>query len=83
MCGVSRCRFFSLFCFARARVCVCVFVSSVFGYSSAADPGVMTDYVMALVKWDRAPAEWQKDCEEQLKDFLGAGAASPVPVSCR
>ena len=44
--------------------------------SSDADPNILADYVVALVRNDKPTAELRKICEDQLGEFLGKGASS-------
>ena len=37
---------------------------------SEADPAVLSDYVIALLRHDKPVAELKHDCEKELEDFL-------------
>lgn len=42
-------------------------------FRSDADPDVLADYVLALLRHDGSPDEVRKLCEEEIPDFLKEG----------
>ena len=41
--------------------------------SSEADPDVLSDYILALLRHDQSPAEVMQTCITQLADFMTSG----------
>jgi RNA-binding protein 26 len=41
--------------------------------SSEADPDVLSDYILALLRHDQPPAEVMHTCITQLADFMSSG----------
>lgn len=46
--------------------------------SSDADPDVLADYVLALLRHDGDITDVRKLCEEEIPDFLKEGALAPA-----
>lgn len=42
--------------------------------SSEADPDVLSDYILALLRHDQSPAEVMQTCITQLADFMTSGS---------
>ena len=64
----------------RAIDCLMLTLHSCAGRSDA-DPDVLADYVLALLRHDGDISDVRKLCEEEIPDFLKEGALSPV-VAC-
>jgi hypothetical protein len=46
--------------------------------ASEADPDVLSDYILALLRHDQAPAEVMATCITQLTDFMSSGILYPL-----
>lgn len=47
--------------------------------SSEADPDVLSDYILALLRHDQSPAEVMQTCITQLADFMTSGSLPQNP----
>jgi RNA-binding protein 26 len=49
--------------------------------ASEADPDVLSDYILALLRHDQSPEEVMQTCITQLADFISNGTQPPFPQS--